>query len=131
MEKRCLDAFVRSDKEEALRLLQVVKDPREVKGSGGWTLLHHAAGRGWTDIVEVLITKYKFDVNCGNVGNYTPVHEASYIGRLDVIKCLYKTGKCDLFRSGDTPLDIARRRGHHEIVEFITNVATTSTLTCK
>ena len=57
------------------------------------------------------------------------------IGHLDVIKYLYNTGKCDLFIKttwGDTPLDRARLLGHHEVVEFITNVlTTTSTLTCK
>ena len=134
MEDRCLDAFARNNKEEALRLLQVVKDRREVKSSGGLTLPHWAAGRGWTDIVKLLITEYKCDVNCRTVNNYTPVHYASANGYLDVVKCLYNTGKCDLFIKdslGYTPLDIARHSGHHEIVEFITNVVTTSTLTCK
>ena len=134
MEDRCLGAFVGNNKEEARRLLQLVKDPRKVKGSSGGTLLHHAAGWGWTDIVELLITKYKCDVNCGDDYNITPVHEASLDGQLDVIKCLYNNGKCDLFIKnnwGDTPLDTARHRGHHEIVQFITNVMTTSTLTCK
>ena len=134
MEKRCVDAFRSYNKEEALRLLKLVKDPRKVKDSGGWTLLHCAADNRWTDIVELLITKYNFDVNCGNVDNWTPVHWASANGRLDVIKYLFNTGKCDLFiktKDGDTPLDVARLCGHHEIVEFITNVLTTSTLTCK
>ena len=135
MADRCLDAFRSNNKEEALRLLKVLKDPRKVKDSSGSTLLHHAAANGWTDIVELLITEYKCDVNCGTVVNWTPVHFASRWGHLDVIKYLYNTGKCDLFIKtklmGDTPLDLARRYGHHEIVEFITNVMTTSTLTCK
>ena len=135
MEGRCLDAFDSGNKEEAVLLLNDVQDPKKVKDIYGRTLLHHAAGNGWTDIVELLITKYRFDVNCGNVNNHTPVLYASVNGRLDVIKYLCNTGKCDLFiknRVGDTPLDLARQWGHHEIVEFITNaVTTTSTLTCK
>ena len=134
MEDKCLAAFRFNNKEEALSLLQLVKDPRKVKDSRGWTLLHCAAAHGWTDIVELLITKYNCDVNYGTVYNYTPVYAASAYGHLDVIKCLYNNGKCDLFiknDSGDTPLDTARRYEHHEIVEFITNVMTTSTLTCK
>ena len=131
----CLDAFDNGNKEEALSLLQVVKDPRKVKDSDGWTLLHHAAANRWTDVVELLITKYKCDVNCRTVYNNTPVHEASLDGHLDVIKYLYNNGKCDLFIKnsyGETPLDLARLYKHHEIVEFITNVLkTTSTLTCK
>ena len=135
MEERCLDAFDSGNKEEAIRLVEDVKDPREVKSSGGWTLLHFAAIHGWTDIIELLITKYKCDVNCRTVDNWTPVYMASSVWRhLDVVKCLYNTGKCDLFiktKQGNTPLGIARFYGHHEIVEFITNVVTTSTLTCK
>ena len=135
MEGRCLDAFASNNKPDALRLLKVIKDPREVKGSYGWTLLHWAAGNGWTDVVELLVSEYKFDVNCRNVDNSTPVYEASYRGHLDVVKYLYNTGKCDLFiktELGETPLDIARLNGYHEIVEFISNVlTTTSTLTCK
>ena len=134
MEGKCLVAFSCGDKEEALRLLKVVKDPREMKGSSGWTLLHWAARRGWTDIVELLITKYNCNVNSVDDNNITPVHRASYFGHLNVIKYLYNTGKCDLFikaKWGDTPLDIARDRGHHEIVEYLTNIVTTSTLTCK
>ena len=136
MEDRCYDAFDRGDKEEALRLLKVVKDPREVKGSSGWTLLHFAAARGWTDIVELLITKYNCNVNSVNdYYNMTPVYEASIYGQLNVIKYLYNTGKCDLFiktKWGETPLDIARQYGHHEVVEYLNNIlVTTSTLTCK
>ena len=134
MEDRCLVAFVSGNKEEAIRLLQVVKDPRKVKNSYGGTLLHLAAAKGWTDIVELLITKCKCDVNCGDDDNWTPVHAASNQGRLDVVKCLCNTGKCDLFiktKYGETALDRAHCYGHHEIVEFLTNVVTTSTLTCK
>ena len=134
MADKCLLAFYRGDKEEALRLLKEVKHPREVKGSGGWTLLHCAARRGWTDIVELLITKYNCNVNSVDNCNITPVHWASYYGHLNVIKSLYNTGKCDLFiktKGGETPLDIARQFGHHEIVEYLTNIVTTSTLTCK
>ena len=136
MADKCLDAFDRGDKEEALRLLKVVKDPREVKGSDGWTLLHCAARWGWTNIVELLITKYNCNVNSvTDYYNSTPVHWASAYGQLNVIKSLYNTGKCDLFiktKDGETPLDIARQFGRHEVVEYLTNiVSTTSTLTCK
>ena len=135
MADKCYDAFLRGDKEEALRLLKVVKDPREVKGSGGLTLLHWAARRGWTDIVDLLITKYNCNVN-SVIDNYnwTPVYVASEFGHLNVVKSLYNTGKCDLFiktKGGDTPLDTARQYGRHEIVEYLTNIVTTSTLTCK
>ena len=134
MEGRCLDAFSAGDKEESLRLLKVIKDPRQVKNKDGFTLLHLAAQNGWTDVVELLVTKYNYDVNSGDYYNRTPVSLASSLGHLDIVKCLYNTGKCDLFmksRFGDTPLDVARSFGHHEIVEYLTNVMTTSTLTCK
>ena len=136
MEARCLDAFSNGNKEEALRLLKEVKDPKKLKDSGGSTPLHYAAAKGWTDVVELLVSKYKCNVNCVDIGNWTPVYEASFRGHLDVVECLYNTGKCDLSIKtnllNDTPLDVARIKGHHEIVEFITNVVwTNSTLTCK
>ena len=48
--------------EEALCILEDVKDPRRVKGSDGWTLLHIAAAYGWTNIVELLVSECKCDV---------------------------------------------------------------------
>ena len=124
MEDRCLDVFVSNNKEEACRLLNDVKDRREVEGSGGWTLLHYAAANGWTDIVELLITEYKFDVNGGDVINSSPVYYVSASGQLDVINCLYNTGKCDLFiknKYSSTPFGIAHQFGREEIVDFITD----------
>ena len=72
-EKIYLAAFVNGRKDEAVRLLKDVKDPREVKGSGRWTLLHSAVAQGWnrTVVVELLVSKYKFDVNCRSVNNWT------------------------------------------------------------
>ena len=135
MEARCLDAFRNGNKEEALRLLKKVKDPRKLKDSGDSTPLHYAAAKGWTDVVELLVSKYECDVNCVDFGNWTPVYEASFTGHLDVVECLYNTGKCDLSiktNKNETPLSIACHKGHHEIIEFITNVVlATSTLTCK
>ena len=75
--QQLLLAFASGNKEEAFRLLKIVKDPRKVKGSIGWTLLHHAAVHGWTDIVE-LNTSTMYDVNCRDDINWTPVHFASY-----------------------------------------------------
>ena len=71
------------------------------------------------------------DVNCTDDYNRTPVYLASSYGYFDVVRCLYNTGKCDLFiksKFGHTPLDIACLSGHHGIVEFIANVLTTYTL---
>ena len=133
MDNRCIVAFRNNNKEEAVSLLKEVKDPRKVKNRLGLTPLHCAAAHDWTDIMELLITIHKCDVNCRTVNNWTPVHEASMRGHLDAVKYLYNTGKCDLFikdKYGKTPLDIARQLGQHEIVEFITNVIT-CTLTCK
>ena len=48
-----------------------------------------------TDVVDLLISKYKFDVNCRSVNNWTPVYVASLHGHLDIVKYLYNTGMCD------------------------------------
>ena len=52
MEDKCLHAFHTNKKQEAVRPLQLVKHPRDVKSSSSGTLLHWAAAWGWTDIVE-------------------------------------------------------------------------------
>ena len=70
-------------------LLNDVKYPREVKGSYTLTLLHLTALYGWTDIVELLITKYKFDVNCRTLSNSSLVHVASVTGYLYNIVILH------------------------------------------
>ena len=134
MEEKCYDAFNYGRKAEAIRILKKLKDPRRVKVSGGGTLLHLAAIKGWRDVVATLINDYDFDVNCKTDDNWTPVHLASSYRHVDVVKYLCSTGKCNLFiknKFGNTAMDIARLGGYDEIVELITNALITSTLTCK
>ena len=47
-----------SRREEALRLLKQVKDPRTVKSKKNFTLLHCAPYHGWLDVVKQLINDH-------------------------------------------------------------------------
>ena len=57
------------NKQEAIRLLSAFPDQSEIKNikdSYSVYLIHHAAGNGWTELVELLVTTYHCDTNCTN-----------------------------------------------------------------
>ena len=135
LEKQCCEAFYSLRKEEGLELLEQLDDPKSVRHENGWTLLHFAAYQGWLDVVELLTTKYKCDVNVTSSNNYkTPVFIASREGHLSVVKYLHTVCKCDMTiksRGGNDPLSIARKGRRNHIVEYLTNLELPNTLTCK
>jgi ankyrin repeat protein len=62
------------------------------------------------------------DVNAKNVDGWTPLHEAAFGGRKEIVELLISNGadvnaKHDGF--GTTPLHRAAYRGHKEIVELL------------
>ena len=71
-------AFKRPEnKQEAICLLLAFPDKFEIKNikdSGSYYLIHHAAGNGWTDIVELLVTTYHCNPNCSNRWGDTSLH---------------------------------------------------------
>ena len=135
LEKQCCEAFYSLRKEEGLELLEQLDDPKSVRHENGWTLLHFAAYQGWLDVVKLLTTKYKCDVNVTSSNNYkTPVFIASREGHLSVVKYLHTVCKCDMTiksRGGNDPLSIARKGRRNHIVEYLTNLELPNTLTCK
>ena len=134
LEKQCYEAFYSCSRKEGLELLEQLDDPKSVKDSNGWTLLHCAAYHGWLDVVELLTTKYECDVNITSISNNkTPVFIASREGHWSVVKYLRTVCNCDMTiksRGGNDPLSIARKKRHINIVEYLTNLDATA-LTCK
>ena len=123
--KQCYEAFYSRKKEKGLELLEQLDDPKSVRDTNGWTLLHCAAYHGWLDVVDILTTKYKCDVNITSVSNNkTPVFIASREGHLNVVKYLRTVCNCDMTiksKGDNDPLSIARKRRHYHIVEYLTN----------
>jgi ankyrin repeat protein len=72
--------------------------------------LHHAAHKGNLQVVEMLLSHPKIDVNIEGYSNSTPLHSAARIGCEDVIKLLLVHKDIDTQRKGvhrQTPLEVA------------------------
>ena len=88
VEKKCYDAFNYGRKQEALRLVKQVKDPRTVKSKNNFTLLHCAAYHGWLDVVKEMITENRFNPDCEDKDGNTPLSKARSNGKLTVVDYL-------------------------------------------
>ena len=85
---KCFEAFNYGRKEEALRLLKQINDPRTVKDSSNFTILHCAAYHGWLDVVKELINDHRFDPDCKDDYGNTPLSKARSNGKQSVVDYL-------------------------------------------
>ena len=115
-----LSAFRSSgNKQEAISLLSAFPDQsaiKNIKDSYSVYLIHHAAGNGWTELVELLVTTYHCDTNCTNSWGSTSLHWACYSNHLPTVKLLTTQYCLDPLKAdsrGYTPLD--KSRGETEI----------------
>ena len=88
VDKKCYDAFNHGRREEALRLLKQIEDPRTVKSKKNFTLLHCAAYHGWLDVVKQLINDHEFDPDCKDDDGNTPISKARSNGKRTVVDYL-------------------------------------------
>ena len=88
LDKKCYDAFNYDRREEALRLLKQVKDPRKVKNNDNFTILHCAAFHGWLEGVKELIIEHQFDADCEDDDGNTPLSKAKSNGKQTVVDYL-------------------------------------------
>ena len=91
------------------------------------SLLHLAAQHGWMDIVINLITKYKYETNCKDYCERTPLHYATCNDHLEVVRYLINEQNSDPMikenYNGDTPLHLACRHGNLNIAQYLTSEA--------
>ena len=85
---QCFDAFNCGRKEEALRLLKKIDDPRTVKDSSEFTILHCAAYHGWLSVVKKLINDHQFDPDCMDDDGNTPLMKAKSNDKQPVVDYL-------------------------------------------
>jgi ankyrin repeat protein len=83
----------------------------------GFTPLHAACARGYTEIVELLIEKDVY-VNITDIYGKTPLHYACKNGHTEIVKLLIEAG-VDIAVYGKTPLHYACKNGHTEIVKLL------------
>lgn len=94
----------------------------------GRTPLHFTALGGQRKIAELLISN-SADVNAKDAAGGTPLHEVALNGNRDIVEILVSKradvnaralkDSVDGFKAGDTPLDIALRKGRDEMAELL------------
>tara|TARA_R110002096_G_scaffold169222_3_gene340756 strand:- start:1519 stop:2196 length:678 start_codon:yes stop_codon:yes gene_type:complete len=86
-------------------------------------LLCNAAQYGPVDVLDYLMKLGYDNIEEAVSNGRTPLHVAALTGRLDTVKWFVEKGanvnNIDSF--GTTPIEMARRNGHTEVVDFLSN----------
>ena len=137
LHKKCLLVFEKCNHSEAVRLLSLVEDPRNVYAylrdtnipTIGYLydyrigLLHLAVFNGWLDVMETLIDKYHIEPQKGGYDIYT-LHVAVAAKRIDIVIVNYLITKCccdpmckDMV--GLTPVHYAAQHGILDVMKYL------------
>jgi ankyrin repeat protein len=104
---------------EVMKLLVAGGADVSARGNNGATTLHNAAIIGSCEAVELLIASGA-DVDAKNNDGVTPLYNAASRGHYEVVKLLVAKGAdVQASASGVAPADIAARRRHNEIAQFL------------
>ena len=139
LQYQCWDAFQERDYNEAIRLLPLVKEPKEIDLRGYWdyyststvteyyrraNLLHLSSRNGWLDVTKELITKYQFDPREGDYYGNSCLHYAAKGNQVDIVRYLVNECNCDPMTSGqygDTVLHTAAECGSLDVMKYLIN----------
>ena len=133
----CWRAFKERDYNEAIRLLPLVVEPKEIdlrryKDYYSWSLeysrkanlLHLSSRNGWLDVTKELITNYQFDPREGDDSGNTCLHYAAERNQVDIVRYLVNECNCDPMTSdedGDTVLDTAAKNRSLDVMKYLIN----------
>ena len=140
---QCYKAFRIRVYSEAIRLLPLVKEPKnnDLRGfeeyrrlcpfswrleyDDGWAnLLHLSSRNGWLDVTKELITKYQFDPRERDTRGNTCLYYAAKSNHVDTVKYLVNECNCDPMTSdeyGDTVLHTAARYESLDVMKYLIN----------
>eukprot|EP00744_Colponema_vietnamica_P019061 GILI01026949.1.p1 GENE.GILI01026949.1~~GILI01026949.1.p1 ORF type:complete len:192 (-),score=46.08 GILI01026949.1:119-694(-) len=95
--------------------------PVDAGDSSGWTALHYAADKGFTEIALVLIEAGGAAVNSKDEMRRTPLHLAANAGHVEVVKALLAKGASKALKTvvGWTPLKYAEENKFTEVVALL------------
>ena len=99
------------------RVSKFIEERYSTVNLGG--LLHYALSYDQIEIVRLLITKFKYSIDCRNEANETPLHLACRTGDRDVVRMFISEYKADLLardNDNNTPLSTAVTSGHDSVV---------------
>ena len=86
------------------------------------TPLMIAAIHGFSEIVKIFAT-FSNAPNAADASGWTPIHCAAYFGHIEIVKILApltdNPKTCKTHTNGSTPMDMAFRHGHSDIVQFL------------
>ena len=139
-ESECLEVFKRGDKQNAERLLPLIRQPAEARTRDLYTvmvngikltiasessLLHLAAAHGWMDVIlDLIITKHKCNPKYKNSQGCTSLHYASAAGQLELVRYFINEQHCDPMTTddkGQTPLHYSCHYGNLNIAQYLIN----------
>ena len=137
LQYQCYRAFEERDYNEAIRLLPLVKEPKEIDLEGyrhyyslsteyyrRANLLHLSSRNGWLDVRKELITKYQYDPREGDYYGNSCLHYAAKGNQVDIVRYLVNECNCDPMTSGeygDTVLHTAARYGSIDVMKYLIN----------
>ena len=101
---------------------QVAKNYNEEMPHVRLPLLHMAAAHSWLDIIDDLISKYKFNINSKDSHGRTPLYHAVIKNHLELVRYFINDQHCDPMtrdNNGNTPLHIACRYGNANVVQYL------------
>lgn len=96
--------------------------------NGGWTLLHCAAHGGHKEVLQILLDRGA-KVDAVDLEGWTALHCAANCGRARVVEILISAGSNPALETtggmcmGSTAGDLARRKKHHCIADFLQDAA--------